>query len=99
MADWICAHGIEANVCADMDCTATWAMACPTKETVSRLIDSVKATLEQYRRAVRKVDACCGCLNYEPFTHLYRGEAEEKCEDCSRELSLCACIKSEGPIT
>ena len=44
-------------------------------------ITELEAQLEIYRRAVRKVDQCCGCLNYEPYSKLERGTAGEYC-DC-----------------
>jgi acetone carboxylase gamma subunit len=34
--------------------------------------------VSEYQAAVRKVDKCCGCLNYEPFKDLDRGKKAEK---------------------
>lgn len=48
--------------------------------------------ISDYQRALRKVDECCGCLNYDNiFRLLDRGTPDEKCEDCNREKYRCDC--------
>ena len=44
-------------------------------------ITELEGQLEIYRRAVRKVDDCCGCLNYGPYEKLERGKPGPFC-DC-----------------
>lgn len=62
-------------------------------------IAELEALVKRYQAAVRKVDDCCGCLNYAPYDDLGRGEVEigvnpgNKCKDCGKIIDCfgCAC--------
>lgn len=59
-------------------------------------IAGAERLIREYQLAIRKVDQCCGCLNYgDRFKTLDRGKPGPKCEDCNREQLICRCADKQ----
>lgn len=67
-------------------------------EGLQKDLDAANLRIRDYQRALRKVDECCGCLDYgDEFKVLDRGTPDPKCEDCNRERYRCDCVDKQKP--
>lgn len=61
--------------------------------TLKKDLETKGLLIRDYQRALRKVDECCGCLEYDAiFKVLGRGTPDPKCEECNREQYRCDCL-------